>query len=272
MKKVALITGASSGIGKTTALQLLRDGYTVYGAARRIDKMADLKSQGAQPISIDVTDELSVAEGVQRIIAQEGRIDVLVNNAGFGLYGSVEETSIEDAKYQFDVNLFGVARLTRAVLPQMRKQKSGTIVNISSMGGKIYTPLGAWYHATKHAIEGWSDCLRLELAEFGIRVVIIEPGVIQTAFGDVMTKPMLDRSGNGPYGPLCRTVAKVTTASYEDGGASPPELIAKTISRAVKSPRPRTRYATGKLAKPLIFVRKWLGDRIYDKAVMSQMK
>lgn len=271
-KKVILITGASSGMGKITAEKLAQQGHIVYGAARRVEKMEDLRRQGGFPLSMDVTQEKEVIAGVSRIIEEQGRIDVLINNAGFGLYGSVEDTLIDDARYQFEVNLFGLARLTQAVTPHMRQQRSGTIVNISSMGGKIYMPLGAWYHATKHALEGFSDCLRLELKQFGINVIIVEPGIIQTEFGDVLSGPLLKRSEGGAYQTLARKFAKATEASYADGAASPPELIANTISIAISSPSPKTRYLVGKLAKPLVFARRWFGDRLFDKAVMSQLK
>ncbi|MDR9409770.1 MAG: SDR family NAD(P)-dependent oxidoreductase [Balneolaceae bacterium] len=153
----------------------------------------------------------------------------------------------------------------------MRKQKSGKIINISSMGGKIYTPLGAWYHASKHALEGWSDCLRLELAPFGIDVVIIEPGIIKTVFGDVMSGPMMERSGYTDYAELAKAVSKSAAESYENGGGSPPSVVAEVISKAVATNKPKTRYAMGKLAKPLLFLRKYLSDKLFDKAVMSQV-
>ncbi|HMB55038.1 MAG TPA: oxidoreductase [Thermoanaerobaculia bacterium] len=269
--KTVLITGASSGIGKATAEKLLAEGYTVYVAARRVERMRDLEERGATALAMDVTDESQVTAAVARVAAEQGGVDVLVNNAGFGMYGAMEDTDLDDARYQFEVNLFGLARLTQEVLPWMRQQGDGTIVNISSMGGKMYTPLGSWYHATKHALEGWSDCLRLELAPFGIDVVIVEPGVIETEFGDVMMGPMLERSGSGPYAEMARKVAAATERSYEKGGASPPTLIADVIARALAARRPKTRYVAGKLAKPLIFLRKWFGDRLFDKAVMSQM-
>ena len=180
--QIILITGASSGMGKETALRLIAEGHIVYGAARRVEKMLDLVEAGGHVLLMDVTDQAQVQAGIDRIIAEQGRIDVLVNNAGYGSYGSVEETPIDDARRQFDVNLFGLARLTQLVIPHMRERQSGKIINISSVGGKIYTPLGAWYHATKHALEGWSDCLRLELKPFGIDVVIVEPGLIE--FGE----------------------------------------------------------------------------------------
>lgn len=272
-KKVILITGASSGIGKATALQLIKDGHTVYGAARRVEKMQELTDAGGHIIEMDVMDEAQLEAGVNQVIKEQGKIDVLINNAGYANYGSVEETPIADARRQFEVNIFGLARLTQLVIPHMRKQKSGKIINISSMGGKIYTPLGAWYHATKHALEGWSDCLRLELKPFHIDVVIIEPGAIVTEFGAVMVEPMLERSGNGPYSDMTHALAKATRGSYEkEGAASPPSVIAGVISKAIKSSRPRTRYVAGKLAQPLMFIRKYLGDRIFDRAIMSQLK
>lgn len=272
-KKVILITGASSGIGKATALQLIKEGHIVYGAARRVDQMQDLVSSGGHAIQMDVTNEKEVIDGVQHVLKEQGKIDVLINNAGYATYGSVEETPIADAKRQFDVNIFGLARLTQLVIPHMRAQKSGKIINISSMGGKIYFPLGAWYHATKHALEGWSDSLRLELKPFHIDVVIIEPGAIVTEFGAVMVEPMLERSGSGPYSNMTHALAKATRESYEkEGAGSPPLVIAEVISKAIKSNRPRTRYVAGKLAKPLMFVRKYLGDRIFDRVIMSQMK
>ena len=182
------------------------------------------------------------------------------------------DVSIEDAQRQFDVNIFGLARITQAVLPHMRKQKAGKIINVSSMGGKIYTPLGAWYHATKHGLEGWSDCLRLELKDKGIDVVIIEPGAIGTEFGDVMVAPMVERSGKGPYAEMTQTLAKAVEESYGNPKASsPPSVIANVISKAVSARKPRTRYAKGKFAW-LIKVRKWVSDRTFDRLVMSQVK
>lgn len=265
-----LVTGASSGIGKHTAKKLLAEGYTVYVAARRVEKMQDLAELGAHPLSMDVTDEAQVRAGIDRIEAAHGGVDILINNAGFGLYGAVEDVSIDDARYQFEVNLFGLARVTQAVLPWMREQKSGRIVNISSMGGKIYTPLGAWYHATKHALEGWSDCLRLELQPHGIHVIIIEPGVIGTEFGDEVTQPLLDRSGDGPYAELAEKAARATRSAYEKGDNSPPTVISDLIASALRAPNPRTRYSAGKYAWQLMTARAWLSDRMFDRLLLSQ--
>jgi NAD(P)-dependent dehydrogenase (short-subunit alcohol dehydrogenase family) len=271
--KVALVTGASSGMGKETAKRLMQEGLVVYVAARRIDQMEDLRALGAIPLKMDITVEEDVVAAVKQVQAMHGGIDVLVNNAGFGMYGSMEESTIDDARYQFDVNLFGMARLTQLALPAMRKKGAGTIINISSMGGKIYTPLGSWYHATKHAVEGWSDCLRIELAPFGIHVVIIEPGAIATEWGNVMLDPMLKRSGHGPYQALAQAMAKAMRSSYgKEGSASPPSVVADAILQAVRARRPKTRYVMGKLAKPLLFIRKYFGDRVFDMAIMSQAK
>ncbi len=266
--RTVLITGASSGMGKDTAKKLLSDGYVVYAAARRVEKMRDLERLGATLIEMDVTKDEDLVAAVARITAEHGGIDVLINNAGFGMYGAMEDTDVADARYQFEVNLFGLARLTQLALPHMREQHSGSIVNISSMGGKIYTPLGSWYHATKHALEGWSDCLRIEVAPLGIDVIIIEPGAIQTEFADVLVGPMLERSGQSAYGGLAHKMAKTTRASYAAGKATPPVVIAEVISKALKAKRPKTRYVAGKLARPLMFLRKWFGDRIFDRAML----
>jgi len=271
--KVIIITGASSGMGKETALRLIREGHIVYGAARRIEKMQDLVEARGHAIKMDITDHESITSGVNQILKEQGRIDVLWNNAGYAIYGAIEDTTLEDARRQFEVNIFGVAAITKEVLPIMRKQNKGLIINTSSMGGKIYTPLGAWYHATKHALEGWSDSLRIETRQFGIDVVILEPGAIKTEFGDIMMQPMLERSGKGAYAKMANAMAKMTADSYDKpNAASPPSVIADTVSKIINAKRPKTRYVTGKMAKPLMFLRKWGGDRVFDKAVLSMVK
>jgi short-subunit dehydrogenase len=247
MKKIILITGASSGIGKETAKKLLCEGNIVYGGARNIDNMKDVKN--LIPIKMDITKYDTISNTINKIIKEQGKIDVLINNA-----------------------VFGLARLTQLVLPIMRKQKSGTIVNISSMGGRMYTPMGAWYHATKHALEGWSDCLRLETKQFGINVIIIEPGLIRTNFGNVLIQKMAKKSNQGPYKKLVNSVVNAAKSFDNKGWASPPLIIAKTISKAINSKKPKTRYAAGKMAKSSWFIRKWFGDKIFDKFVMLQLK
>ncbi|MDH2393035.1 oxidoreductase [Streptomyces sp. HNM0663] len=266
--RTALVTGASSGMGKETAKKLLDEGYAVYAVARRVERMRDLQERGAVTLRMDITRDEDVKAVVDRIAAERGGVDVLVNNAGFGMYGAMADTSVDDARYQFEVNLFGLARLTQLVLPYMRKQGSGRIVNISSVGGRIYTPLGSWYHATKHALEGWSDSLRLEVAPFGVNVVIIEPGVIETEFGEVMVEPMLERSGSSDYSGLAHRLAAATRENYKRGGGTPASRLAEVIVGSITARRPKTRYVAGKYAKPLIATRRWLSDRTFDRLVM----
>ncbi|MEX0360257.1 MAG: oxidoreductase [Allomuricauda sp.] len=270
MKKVIIVTGASSGIGKATALQLIQEGHTVYGLARRVENMQDLIKAGGNAMSMDVTQHDQVKAVIANILKKENRVDVLVNNAGFAIWGAVEDVSYEDAKRQFEVNIFGLAEVTKAVLPSMRNQKSGTIINISSIGGRIYSPLGAWYHATKHALEGWSDCLRLEVEKFGIDVVIVEPGAIRTEFGDVMNDNF-SRSKNGAYSELANLITAAVEDTYSPGKSSPPGVIAEVISKAVKVNKPKTRYAAGKMAAQTLFFRKWFSDRFFDKAIIRIM-
>lgn len=270
--KTALVTGASSGMGKEIAKHLLRDGFKVYVAARRVDEMSDLVALGAVALRMDISVEEDIKSTVETIVASSDGVDVLVNNAGFGLYGAVEDVAIDEARYQFEVNLFGAARLTQLLLPTMRNRGSGTIVNITSMGGKIYTLLGAWYHATKHALEGWSDSLRIELAPFGIKVVIIEPGLIETGFGDVAADGLVKRSAGTAYAKVYQSVAATTRAAYGHGRGTSPTVIAGLVSKAVKSAKPKTRYVAGKYAKPMIAIRKWFGDRVFDRMILSQMK
>ncbi|MEV4357801.1 oxidoreductase [Nonomuraea sp. NPDC004186] len=262
--KVALVTGASSGIGEATALKLHEAGYTVYGAARRVQRMQHLAESGIRLLAMDVTVDSSMQDGVEKIIAATGRIDVLVNNAGYGSYGALEDVPMDEARDQFEVNVFGAARLTQLVLPHMRAQRSGTIVNITSMGGKIYTSLGAWYHATKFALEAISDCLRMEVKPFGIDVVVVEPGGVKSEWGGIAAQKVRAVSGTGPYAPQGNAVADSLSSEANEGRLSAPELIAKTIVKAVKARRPRTRYAVGFAAKPMIFLHGVLPNRTFD--------
>ncbi|QCK16653.1 oxidoreductase [Mangrovivirga cuniculi] len=270
--QTVLITGASSGMGKDMANALIDLGYTVYAAARRIENMTEIGDKGGIPVKMDITNESDIETVIKIIKDNHDGVDILINNAGFGLYGAVEDTSIEEARYQFEVNLFGLASLTRKVLPYMRKNKSGKIINISSMGGKIYTPMGAWYHATKFALEGWSDCLRLELKPFDIDVILIEPGIIKTAFGTTLHDPLLKRSGNSEYSKMATAIAKATKKSYNSEAGSSPRVITNQIIKAINSKRPKTRYVAGAMAKPLIILRRILSDKMFDKIIMSQVK
>ncbi|SED36477.1 Short-chain dehydrogenase [Streptomyces sp. 3213] len=262
--KVALVTGASSGIGEATALKLREAGYTVYGAARRVQRMQHLTKQGIQLLAMDVTDDTSMRDGVEKIIADNGRLDVLINNAGYGSYGAVEDVPLQEAREQFEVNVFGAARLTQLVLPHMRAQRSGTIVNITSMGGRMYTSLGGWYHATKFALEALSDCLRMELKPFGIDVVVIEPGGVKSEWGGIAAQKVRAVSGTGPYAPQGNAVAESLTSEATERRMSSPDLIAKTIVKSVRARRPKTRYAVGFGAKPMIFLHNTLPNRTFD--------
>ena len=261
-----LVTGASSGMGKDFAHRLLRDGMTVYAAARSVDKMKDLAEAGAKVIAMDITKDEDIVAAVEQIMADVGGVDVLINNAGYGQYGPMEETPIQTARYQFEVNLFGLARLTQLLLPAMREQQSGLIINISSMGGKIYTPLGSWYHATKHALEGWSDCLRIELKPYGIGVVIIEPGLIETGFGGAVVTNFQSSEISAYAG----IIEKLRAAAQESGAGSPPAVITSLVVRAINATKPKTRYAAGRMGPSAMFMRCLLPDRWFDRIIMSQ--
>ncbi|EKZ95444.1 short chain dehydrogenase [Cupriavidus sp. HMR-1] len=262
--KVALVTGASSGIGEATALKLLAQGYTVYAAARRVERMRSQADAGVHVLAMDVTDDAAMRAGIAEIIARSGRLDVLVNNAGYGAYGAIEDVPLDEARAQFDVNVFGAVRLIQLALPHMRAQRSGTIVNITSMGGKIHTPMGAWYHGTKFALEAISDCVRMEVEPFGIDVVVIEPGGIKTEWAGIAAENLQKVSGTGSYAPQASAVATLMINEANGNRQSPPQLIAETIAKAVNAARPKTRYAVGFGARPMIFMRHLLSDRAFD--------
>lgn len=267
MSKVVLITGASSGIGQKTAIELKTKGFIVYGAARRLEKMSDLKNIGINIISLDITDETSIKNCVDFILKKEGKIDILINNAGYGSFGAIEDVPIEEAKKQFEVNIFGLARITQLVLPSMRSNNYGKIVNIASMGGRIWTGFGGWYHATKFALEGLSASMRLEVKPFNIDVIIIEPGAIKTNWGNIASESLLKVSGEGPYKNQVQTKSKNFIKQYSSNLASEPKLIAKCIGKAVTKRHPKTRYLIGYGAKPLVYFQKIFGDRLFDKLI-----
>ncbi|MDY6939306.1 MAG: oxidoreductase [Cyanobacteriota bacterium] len=260
-KKVALVTGASSGIGKSIAYQLLKEDWIVYGGARRVAKMEYIAAAGAKVLSLDVTDEASTTAAIETILSTEGQIDALVNNAGYGSYGALEDVPISEAKRQFEVNVFGLMRLTQLVLPTMRESKSGTIVNISSMGGRIWSPIGGWYHATKHAVEVLSDALRVETEPFGIRVVVVQPGLIESEWSGIAARTLREASRGSAYTSLVESMAKFLDR-YPN--AASPDVVAKAVSEAVNNPNPRRRYATPLDAKTLIFLRWLLPDWAWD--------
>jgi len=263
-KRVALITGASSGIGEATAQRLLADGYVVYAAARRLDRMQPLATAGAHLLPLDLTDDASIVGAMETLRRAEGRLDVLVNNAGYGSYGALEDVPLDEGRRQFEVNVFGLARLIQLSTPMMRAQRSGCIVNITSIGGKMHEPLGTWYHATKFAVEGLSDCLRMELTPFGIDVVVIEPGAIRTEWTGIAKESLLQRSGHTAYAEQAKAHARLFESSETSKMVSEPGVVAATIARALRARRPRTRYATGGGARMILFLRRILSDRAFD--------
>jgi NAD(P)-dependent dehydrogenase (short-subunit alcohol dehydrogenase family) len=265
VKQVVLITGASSGIGRAAAELFAKEGYTVYAAARSMDALETLATDDIRPVSLDVTDDASMRACVEKVLAETGRIDVLVNNAGYGSHGAVEDVPMEEARRQLEVNLFGLARMTQLVLPAMRKAHRGRILNVTSMAGRVWSPFAAWYHASKYAVEGLTASMRLELKPFGIDAVLIEPGGIQTPWGGIAAQNLIKASGSGAYAAQAKAAAARLAKRYEGGGLlTKPETIAKCILKAAAAGRPRTRYLLGLGAKPLVYIQKLFGDRVYD--------
>jgi len=269
MTKTAFVTGASSGIGEATVKQLIADGYRVFAAARRTDRMAPLGKLGAILVPLDVTDDASMVAAIEEVRRTAGRLDLLVNNAGYGSYGALEDVAMAEGRRQVEVNLMGLARMCQLVLPMMRAQKSGRIINVSSMGGKIHEPFGAWYHATKYAVEGLSDCLRVEVKTFGIDVVVIEPGAIVTEWNKIARDGLVAASGGHDYAPYARRHAAMLANADESKSSSPPEVVARTIAKAASARRPKTRYATGGGARIILFLRSVLSDRLFDRLIWS---
>ena len=271
MSQVILLTGASSGIGYNTAKDLAAAGHTVYGAARRLEKLEELRPFGVIPLQLDITDEASTKKAVETILAEQGRVDVLVNNAGYGSYGAIEDVTLDEARNQFEVNLFGLARLTQLVLPQMRAQRSGRIINVSSMGGRLTTFMGAWYHATKYALEAFSDALRMETSDFGIQVSIIEPGGIKTDWGMIAADKLEESARGGAYESIARKTAANMRRHYSSESLSDPAIISKAITHAIEAKKPKTRYLIGFMAKPAVLMHTVLPDRTFDKIIRRFM-
>ena len=261
-RKVALVTGASSGIGNAIARSLHRNGVQVYAGARRVSRMNDLDDLGITTLALDVTDPASVEQVVDRIVDETGRVDILVNNAGYGLMGALEDVPMDQAQDQFDVNLFGAARLIQSVLPMMRQQHSGRIINITSVDGKIAQPLASWYVASKFALEGLSDALRLELVPLGIDTVVIEPGAIQSEWADIAANHLRETSAVGPYKPTAERAATILQAVKRF--SSKPQVIARLVDRAALSRRPKTRYHAG-AGSQVVVARRFLSDKTIDR-------
>ena len=264
MTKVILITGASSGIGFDAAAMLARQGHRVYAAARRVERMDPLKELGVVPLRMDVTDEASMEAGVRMVLDAEGRIDVLVNNAGYGYFGAIENVSMEEARRQQEVNVFGLARLCQLVLPIMREQGSGRIVNTASVAGKTVLYFGGWYHVSKFSVEALSDALRMELKPFGIDVSMIEPGGIRTNWGIIAADHLAESSKGTPYEAEGLREAETMRKAYTIRLLSKPAVVARAISRAVNSRRPRARYRVGFGAHTLVFLHTILPARWWD--------
>ena len=258
---VAIVTGASSGIGKSVARKLLEKGYRVHAAARRTDAMDDLTTLGARVHYLDLTKPELIEAFVAAVLAEGDRIDVLVNNAGYGSYGAVEEMPMADARAQMDVNVFGLAHVIQLVLPSMRRRRTGRILNVSSIGGKIWSPLGAWYHASKFAVEGFSDCLRNELRPFGIDVVVIEPAGTVTEWTAVALDNARKVSGSGPYAPILEGAAEMFT---DERGQQSADDCASVVVHAATVTRPKARYATSRAAHIILFLRWILSDTAFD--------
>ena len=263
-QKVILLTGASSGIGYDTAIALAKQGHKVYAAARRVESMEPLTKYGIVPLRMDVTDEPSMVRAVDTILANEGRIDVLINNAGYGYFGAVETVPMDDARNQLEVNIFGLARLCQLVLPAMRAQHSGRIINTSSVAGKSVFYYGGWYHVSKYAVEALSDALRMELKPFDIDVVIIEPGAIKTNWGIIAADHLVTSSEGTAYADSGRIMADNLRNMYLSSMISDPSVVRKAICRAVNARHPRTRYRIGCMATAIVFFHWLLPTRWWD--------
>ncbi len=275
VSKAVLITGCSSGIGRATAERLAQGDWPVYATARRLDSIADLEEKGCRLLALDVCDEQSMAAAVTAVEAEHGAVGVLVNNAGYSQSGAVESVPMDQVRRQFETNVFGLLRLTQLVLPGMRRQRWGRVVNLSSMGGRLTFPGGGIYHASKHAVEALGDALRFEVRGFGIDVVTIEPGLIRTEFGETAVGSLAaPQSNGGPYGEFNAAVGKTTAEAYDSGPLSKlgagPDAVARTIERAIKSRRPRARYRVTASAKLLLTQRRMMPDRAWDAFLRSQ--
>ena len=269
-----LVTGCSSGIGKAAADLLVKAGHVVYATARRPETLSDLEAAGARTLALDVTSEDSMQAAVKAIEAEHGRVGVLVNNAGYGEYGTIEETDLDKVRTMFETNVFGLARLTQLVLPGMRAAGIGRVINIGSMGGRITFPVGGYYHATKYAVEAITDALRNEVRGFGIKVVLVEPGLIRTQFGDTaMSSEAHAPTEDSPYAALLAASASSTTGGYDNPMlATGPETVAVTIFKAVESRHPKSRYVVTPAARAMIAARTLGGDRVWDTIVAQQFK
>ncbi len=268
----ALVTGCSTGIGRASALALTAAGIPTYATARRVESLTELEEAGCTVLACDVTDEASMAAAVARVEADHGSVGVLVNNAGYAEYGALEEVDLDRWRRQFETNVFGLVRMTQLVLPGMRKEGSGRVINMSSMGGEMALPGGSAYHASKYAVEALSDVLRFEVAPFGVDVVVIQPGVIRTSFGDTAIGETAPTEHTGPYAGLSAVLDRRVRESYAPAarGAAGPEDVAKVVVTAATTKRPRTRYKVTLQAHLLPAARSLVTDRGWDRIMRSQ--
>jgi NADP-dependent 3-hydroxy acid dehydrogenase YdfG len=271
--QAVLITGCSTGIGKATAHKLNADGWTVYATARKTDTLAELEAAGCRTLALDVTDEASMQSAVDSVIEAEGAVGVLINNAGYSQGGAVEAVPLDEVRRQFETNVFGLIRMCQLVLPGMREQHEGKIVNIGSMGGKLTFPGGGLYHATKYAVEALSDAMRFEVRGFGVDVILIEPGLIVTNFGETSSASATRAGADGPYADFNRKVAEATVGAYSGpmsklGGG--PEKVASAIAGALTAKRPKARYPVTPSAHLMINQRKVTPDRLWDVMMRAQ--
>jgi len=269
-----LITGCSTGIGRATAEHLAAKGHTVYATARRPDSIADLEAKGCRTLALDVTDEESMRAAVEAVESAEGAVGALVNNAGYSQSGAVESVKLDEIRAQFETNVFGLIRMTQLVLPGMRREGRGRIVNVGSMGGKLTFPGGGIYHATKYAVEAISDAMRFEVAGFGVEVVLIEPGLIKTEFAAAAVGALnTGTTEDGPYAHFNQAVAASTAGAYEGPAAKlggGPETVARTIEKAITAKRPKTRYPVTPSARIVMGQRALFTDRMWDRFVGTQ--
>jgi short-subunit dehydrogenase len=275
ISKTVLITGCSTGIGRSTAERLARNGHTVYATARRLDSIGDLAQHGCKLLALDVCEETSMRAAVDTIEREHGAVGVLINNAGYGSEGPVEEVAMSEVRRQFETNVFGLLRLTQLVLPGMRRQRWGKIVNLSSMGGRMTLPGGGIYHATKYAIEAMSDALRFEVRGFGVDVIIIEPGAIKTEFGNTAIAKVDAIGGSADYADFREVLKQNIRGAYEGPMAAfavGPEAVAKVIDKAISASRPRTRYVITVGARMLMGMRRILPDRAFDAFLRTQFR
>jgi NAD(P)-dependent dehydrogenase (short-subunit alcohol dehydrogenase family) len=270
--QVILVTGCSTGIGRATALEAAARGHRVFATARRAESVADLAAKGIGTLPLDVTNPASIGEAVRQVLRSADRIDALVNNAGYGQYGAIEDVSLEEWRAQFEVNVFGTIAVLRAVLPAMRAARGGTVVNVSSVAGRVAIPFAGPYSASKHALEAISDALRVEVSPWGIRVVLVEPGPISTRFGDRAREATARILGvPGPYSGFYEGAERASNREFQMGKRGP-EAVARVILDAIEAKRPKTRYRVAPLARFLIPLKALASDRFLDRRMKKMLR